>query len=194
MTGPARIAALILAAGLLPGLEPGQADRAGGHADVPARVLTAAGERSGSPAADPTVTLADLAWLEGTWRGNLGDAVAEIHYMSPEAGVLPSIFRLREGEEVLIIELLTLIEDEDGLVMHIRHFTEDLTPLEEEHPLTIRMVEGTPDRLLFENVRDENPRVSEMVRTGPDAFTSRSELLRPDGSVDTIEVAYTRVR
>lgn len=184
MTGLARVGALLLAAGLLPAAFPGGGERS----DRPA-------QGSGRVAEGPSVTLSELAWLQGTWRGEgPGGALAEIHYMAPEAGVLPSIFRLWSGEQLIVMELLSLVEDEEGLVMYIRHFSEQLTPLEEDHPLTIRVVEGSPDRLYFENVRDENPRVSEMVRTGPDAFTSRSELHRSDGSVDSIRVEYTRVR
>lgn len=184
VTGFARLGTLLLAAGLLPAALPGSGE-----------ATRRAAEDPGREAEGPAVTLAELSWLQGTWRGEgPGGGLAEIHYMAPEAGVLPSIFRLWSGEELIVMELLSLVEDEEGLVMYIRHFSEDLTPFERDHPLTIRVVEGSPDRLYFENVRDENPRVSEMVRTGPDAFTSRSELHRPDGSVDTIRVEYTRVR
>lgn len=184
MTGLARVGSLLLVVGLLPVALP-QA------IETPERRAA----HGGAPDAEPSVTLADLSWLQGTWRGEGPDGgVAEIHYMTPEAGVLPSIFRLWSGDDLMVIELLTLVEDEEGLVMYIRHFSSELTPFEEDHPLTVRVVEGSPDRLYFENVRDENPRVSEMVRTGPDAFTSRSELHRADGAVDTIQVSYTRVR
>lgn len=191
MTGLARVGALLLAAGLLPAALPGGGERPDRPAEGPGREAGGPGHEAEAP----SVTLADLSWLHGTWRGEgPGGARAEIHYMAPEAGVLPSIFRLWSGEELIVMELLSLVEDEEGLVLYIRHFSEDLTPFERDHPLTIRVVEGSSDRLYFENVRDENPRVSEMVRTGPDAFTSRSELHRPDGSVDTIQVSYTRVR
>lgn len=139
-------------------------------------------------------TLADFAWLEGTWRGpGPGDATAEIHYMAPTAGVLPAIFRLWKGETVIVLEAITLVEEDAGLTLYVRHFTPAMEPLEAERALTLRLVAREGDRFVFENVFDENPRRNVLERTGPDAFRSRSVLLRDDGSTDEIRVEYRRV-
>lgn len=141
------------------------------------------------------VTVADFAWLEGTWRGDgPGGSAAEIHYMEPSAGVLPAVFRLVQDGRVVVLELITLAEEEDGLHMYVRHFSPDLTPLEEGHPIALRLVEAGEDTFRFENVRDGNPTVGVVMRTPPDAFVSLSELRRADGSADTIRVEYGRLR
>lgn len=147
-----------------------------------------------APAAPAVATLADFAWLEGTWRGGgPGGATAEIHYMAPAAGVMPSVFRLWNEDRVVVLEALTLVEEDRGLMLYVRHFTPALEPLEAERALTLRLTDRDGDRFVFENLYDENPRRSVLERTGPDAFLSRSELLRDDGTMDEIRVEYRRV-
>lgn len=138
--------------------------------------------------------LEEFAWLAGTWRGAGPDgAVAEIHFLPPEAGVLPSIFRLRRGERVIVLEALSLVKEEDRVIMYVRHFDPALVPLEKERAIELELVERKGADFLFENVHDdENPRRSVLSRTG-EGFVSRSELARPDGSTDEIRVEYRRV-
>lgn len=142
----------------------------------------------------PRVSVADFGWLEGTWRGpGPQDATAGIHFMEPSAGVLPAAFRLEQDGRVVVLEFLTLVEEEDGLHMYVRHFSPALVPMEEERAIDLRLEARDGDRWVFGNVREENPTVSVMTRTGPDAFVSMSELARPDGTADTIRVEYRRV-
>jgi len=144
-------------------------------------------------AAAQEVRLSDFASLEGTWVGpGPGGTTAEIHYLAPEAGVLPAIFRLWEGDRVVVLEAVSLIEKDEALTMYVRHFTPELVPLEEERALELRVTGREGDTVFFENVREENPRRSEMRWLGPDRVLVRSELLREDGSVDEIRVEYRR--
>lgn len=139
------------------------------------------------------VNLADFAWLEGSWRGTgPGGSTAEIHYMAQAAGVLPSVFRLRAEDRTVVLETITLVEEEDGVHLYIRHFTPSLEPMEAERALALRLVERRGDCFLFENLYDENPRRGLLRRTGEDSFLSHSELLRDDGTVDEIRVEYGR--
>lgn len=144
-------------------------------------------------AAGSSATLADFAWMEGSWRGpGPRGGTAEIHFMGPSAGILPAAFRLEQEGRVVVLELLTLVEEDDGLHMYVRHFSPELRPMEEEHAIDLRLEEHRGDRFMFSNVREGNPTVSVMSREGPDAFVSMSELARPDGTADTIRVEYRR--
>lgn len=159
------------------------------------RLVLAAGALllSAAPAAGQSGSLSEFAWLEGTWTGPGPDgATAEIHYLAPEAGMLPAIFRLRKDGRVIVVEAVTLVEEDEGLAMYVRHFTPELVPLEEEAALKLRFTERDGDAYWFENVREENPRRSVIRRTGPDRVTVRSELLREDGTLDEIRVEYRR--
>lgn len=144
-------------------------------------------------AAGPAASVADFAWMKGTWQGpGPQGATAEIHFMAPSAGVLPAAFRLEQDGEVIVLELVTLVEKEDGLHMYVRHFSPELQPMEEQRAIDLRLEERRGDRFVFRNVRDGNPTVTVMSRQGPGAFVSMSELARPNGSADTIRVEYRR--
>lgn len=160
--------------------------------EAPAEPLHCTGEEEASSAG---ATLADFAWMAGTWRGEVPRAgTAEVHYMPPAAGVLPSVFRLRTEERTILLEAITLVEDERGLTLYARHFSPALEPLEEAHAIELRFTERRGDCFLFENVREENPRRSLIRRLGAEAFLGWSELWREDGGRDEIRVEYRRVR
>lgn len=175
----------LLACGLLAGLL-----AAGGHGAADAR-----GREPGAAnrIASRATTVEDFAWLAGSWRGpGPGGAVAEIHFMRPEAGTLPSIFRLRQDGRVVVLETISLVERDGGVVMYVRHFDTALVPLEKELAIELRLVERRGDAFVFRNVNEgQNPVRSVMTRTG-EGFTSVSYLARPDGSTDEIRVAYRR--
>lgn len=141
----------------------------------------------------PAASVADFGWMEGTWRGTGPQgATAEVHFMEPSAGVLPAAFRLMRDGSVVVLEFFTLVEEDDGLHMYVRHFSPALRPVEEERAIDLRLEERRGDRFVFGNVREGNPTEAVMTREGRDTFLSMSELVRPDGSADTIRVGYRR--
>jgi hypothetical protein len=142
---------------------------------------------------EPAASVADFGWMEGTWRGpGPQGSTAEVHFMEPSAGVLPAAFRLVQDGRVVVLEFFTLVEEDDGIHMYVRHFSPALRPMEEERAIDLRLEERRGDRSVFTNVREENPTVTVMTREGRDSFVSMSELARPDGSADTIRVEYRR--
>lgn len=147
-----------------------------------------------APLSAQEVVLDDFAWLAGSWRGvGPQGSTAEIHFMPPEAGVLPSLFRLFQDDRVVVLEAISLTREPEGLFMYVRHFDPALVPLEEAHAIRLELVRREGDSFIFENAREgENPRISAMTRTET-GFTSWSELARPDGSADTIRVEYRRI-
>jgi uncharacterized protein YndB with AHSA1/START domain len=148
------------------------------------------------PAAAPgDVRMDDLAWLAGAWRGPgpEGRGTAEIHFMTPEAGVMPSIFRLTEGDRVAVLEAITLVEEGEGLVMYVRHFDPALVPYEEGEALALRLTGREGDAFVFENVRAGANPVRSVLTPTRAGFASTSELAGPDGSTSEIRVEYERV-
>lgn len=141
----------------------------------------------------PDVELEDFAWLEGTWRGpGPQGSTAEIHYMRPRAGVLPSIFRLRQGDRIVTLEAITLVQEPEGLFLYVRHFDPELVAMEED-AIRLRLVERRGDAFHFENVHEgRNPRTSVLTRTR-DGFVSSSRLVDSEGETSEIRVEYERV-
>lgn len=160
------------------------------QASVGAEACGAASSGNGSLAA---TTIADFAWLQGTWRGEgPGGATAEVHYLAPQAGVIPSVFWLYGDERVMVLETVTLVEEDDGIMLYVRHFTPSLVPWEAERALAQRLVAREGDRFTFENLYDEDPRCTVLERLGSDRFRAWSLLLRAGGMPDEIRVEYRR--
>ena len=74
------------------------------------------------------VTADDLAFLEGQWRGEVGESVVEETWLAPIAGNLTGVFRMTGGEKVDLVEIMTLSESGEGVKYRLRHFDTELTP------------------------------------------------------------------
>lgn len=153
---------------------------------------TAAQEAASKPA--PAGSLADFAWLEGKWTGTFPNATlrAEQEWWPAKGGLMMGMFRLMDGEKLLILEFFTLRELPEGIELRLRHFDAALTPLEKGDPIILQLVSLAPGDALFENRVHTRPKNSRILRTGPDSFTGRSEIIGDDGAVRAIEVQWTR--
>lgn len=140
-------------------------------------------------------TLADFAWLAGHWRGALGNLEAEQTYSQPAGGVMMGMFRLREAERVVLLEFFTLRETPEGLEMRVRHFSPalDLGKLEEKQAIILKLTSYNGVTAVFDNPVHTRPKHSTLIRTGPDAFTGRSQIILETGEEKMIEVNWRRV-
>ena len=94
--------------------------------------------------------LSDAAWLAGHWVSNREKVVAEEIWTAPRGNSMLGTFRLVEGGRLKFTEIMTLIEDKDGVVLRIRHFTPLLDPWEKDGPKTWTATSLTGQRLVFE--------------------------------------------
>jgi hypothetical protein len=89
-----------------------------------------------TPGSSPSAaSIADLAWLTGTWRGPGFGGVTEEIWSEPRDGAMLGVFRLvREGKPVFY-ELLLLEEAAGTVVLRVKHFNPDFSGWEqrEEH-------------------------------------------------------------
>lgn len=107
-------------------------------------------------AASPPATLADAAWLEGTWQGEgLGGWVEDV-WGAPRAGAMPGMFRLVKDGGVVFYEILTIVEKEGSLELRLRHFNADLTGWEEKDKvLSFPLTEKSEGKLRFSGISYE---------------------------------------
>ena len=89
--------------------------------------------RSLEPGAkSPPATIAQLAWLTGTWRGEAMGAPATEVYSSPEIGQIAGHFMLQDGKgAVRVYELQQFKPVGDSIVYRLRHLNYDLTGWED---------------------------------------------------------------
>jgi hypothetical protein len=80
-------------------------------------------------AAAPGVTVADLGWLAGCWRGAIGDEPVEEMWSTPEQGTMVGAFRWL-GRRTLY-EIMLFEDTAEGPVLRLRHFDPGLAPWED---------------------------------------------------------------
>jgi hypothetical protein len=143
---------------------------------------------------DPArAAVVDFAWLEGHWESELDGRAIETHWSAPRAGTMIGMFRISEGERLLMVELFTLIETGDRVVMFLRHFSPELVPWEEKDA-AIRLELDSYDgrRAVFNNPIHTRPKQTVLTRLDTDTFHARSEIIRQDGSKSVIDVTWRR--
>jgi hypothetical protein len=82
----------------------------------------------GSPAAK----LSDVSWLTGYWQGEVWGGVMEEIWSAPLAGSMQASFKFAKDKHVQFYELITLFEQDNSLVLRLKHFSSDLRAWEEK--------------------------------------------------------------
>lgn len=156
-----------------------------------------------APTSPPSfVTTAEFAWLTGTWEGRLTKlpgALAEVVFQPPRAGVVTGVMRLTQGDTLLVIELISLVDTPHGPEMRFRHFSPALDAYETTFKQTMVLKSHDAVKDVFENLiaydktlMSTQPRVSMWERRGPDDMIARSDIIGDDGNPDVVEVTYRR--
>lgn len=84
----------------------------------------------------PTATLADVQWMSGGWTGALGPQTVEERWSEPKGGTMSTMIRLTTESETIMIELISIREVDESLVLHLRQFSPALEPvLTQDMPL-----------------------------------------------------------
>lgn len=164
-----------------------------------ATVAAAAPQSAPAPAPVPAAitaatkpTLADLAWLEGRWRGDWGPRVAEQAWFAPKAGVMTGLFRLVENDKTLVLELFTLVEKPEGIDFFFRHFTPELVPWEKSEATVLNLASLDTKKVDFENAVNGQPKHAILIRVDADTYTARSEIIPETGEPQVTEITYHR--
>jgi hypothetical protein len=74
----------------------------------------------------------DLSWLEGSWKGRLGEETIEETWSPPGGGTLMGMFRWIKEDRVSFYELIVIEQAEEGVMMRIKHFSPGLKGWEEK--------------------------------------------------------------
>ena len=135
----------------------------------------------------PPATLADVAWLQGHWRGPGLGGIAEEFWMEPSGGAMPGVFRTVADGEVIFYEIFALTEHEGSLVLRLKHFNPDMTGWEDkEEMVTFRLAHVEPGLIQFNSLTyrletDDRLWIHVAVRQG-------------DGTLEELEFELSRVR
>ena len=102
------------------------------------------------PEARPEATLADVAWLTGSWAGEAFGGTFEQVWNPASAGSMVGLFKLMNGGAVNFYEILLLVEEEGSLSLKVKHFTPDFVAWEEKDDYTrFRFVSADDNAIHF---------------------------------------------
>ncbi|MCY3840478.1 MAG: DUF6265 family protein [Gammaproteobacteria bacterium] len=113
-----------------------------------------AGEEEPSDAKQAAASVADLAWMTGTWSGPVGGGnVLEENWTTPKAGSIQSLVRMTGANGTSMVELIVIEEEGDTLRLRLQQWDPGMKPrttepsvmtLEEmgEHTVAFRAEEG----------------------------------------------------
>lgn len=146
-------------------------------------------------ATDPAAkaTLADLAWLAGSWQGSWGPRIAQQVWTPPNSGVMLGSFQLAENDKTLVVEIFTLTETPEGIELRIRHFTPSLMPWEKDGPTVLKLTSMDAKSAIFENFVNGEPKTQTVRKMDADTYTSRSEVMPQEGNPQVAEITFHRL-
>lgn len=117
--------------------------------------------------AAPPASLADVAWLEGSWEGEGIEGTPALEAYAPAAGgqMVGHFRQLNKDGTVMFYELITIVAEGGSLSYRLKHFNADLTGWEDKDKVvSFPLSERKGDRLDFSGLVYE--------RTGKDTMTA----------------------
>ena len=85
-----------------------------------------------SVAGSPKANIEDVAWLAGHWQGNAFGGIVEEIWAPPLGNSMMGSFKLVADEKVQFYELETISEENETLILRLKHFCADLKGWEEK--------------------------------------------------------------
>jgi hypothetical protein len=143
--------------------------------------------------AQPKPSLNNFAWLEGRWSGAKEGRLNEEWFSAAEGGSISVMFRMTSQDKTMILQLGTITEDQDGIVLRTRSFGPRLQPYGED-PLELRLLALTGQTAEFINSKNTKPKRTLFIRDAPDILRVRSEIVQDDGKEEVHELSMNRMR
>jgi len=142
---------------------------------------------AGEGAAPASATLSDLAWLEGSWIGDMEGVKVEHEIFGAALGQMPTFVRAATADTIVFYEIAVFTQVGSSVSYRVKHFTPALAGWEGQDEYVDRPLfgrEGTT--LFFDGITFE--------RTDADNFLVYF-LDRPaEGPERTIVIPFTRFR
>ena len=119
--------------------------------------------RMDSVKTSPPATLQDVAWVQGHWKGEAFGGTVEEIWTPPLGGSMMCAFKLVVNDEVRFYEIVTITEEQETLMLRLKHFHKDLKGWEEkDETVDFPLIKVTPDKMFFDGFTFERISENEM--------------------------------
>jgi hypothetical protein len=99
----------------------------------------------------PSANLSSLTWIEGHWRGKAFGGITEEVWTPALGGSMMCAFKLVIDGKVKFYEIATISEENNTLVLRLKHFHANLKGWEEkDKSIDFRLVKVTSDKIYFD--------------------------------------------
>ena len=101
-------------------------------------------------------SIEDVAWIAGYWQGSALGGTTEELWTPPLGSSMMGSFKLVVDNEVQFYELCTITEENETLLLRIKHFNSDLKGWEEKDETEdFPLVKIEPNKVFFNNITFE---------------------------------------
>ncbi|MCY3885599.1 MAG: DUF6265 family protein [Gammaproteobacteria bacterium] len=125
----------------------------------------------------------DLDWMTGNWVGDLGPMELEETWNEPKAGSIQAMGRLRNGEEMMFVELVVIEEHNDSFRLRFQQWQPGMEPAEFGRQ-SMRLVKVEDQMIAFE-AEDEGP-LKELSYRRKSEFELEISVVNAEGEEHTI--------
>ncbi|MGE0451958.1 MAG: DUF6265 family protein [Vicinamibacteria bacterium] len=118
--------------------------------------------------------VSDLAWMAEHWTSARGAVFQEEVWQAPAGDNMLGLWRYMEGGRLRLSEYLMIVQEEQGPVLRLRHFTPAGVGWEEkDQPINLRLARLDGASAVFEGLdRDGNPLSISYTRRGDELFST----------------------
>lgn len=122
-------------------------------------------------AANPAqaASLADIAFLQGSWVSDRSGFVIEENWSDAQAGLIVGMSRGVQKNTVRFLRFAVLEQKGDTVTMRFKRFNPDYSSWETDGPSVMRLTSATPETVVFDatDPKSDVQRITYRVR-GPD--------------------------
>lgn len=111
----------------------------------------------------PKANLQCIEWLAGRWLGEAFGGTTEELWSPPSGKSMMGVFRSVINDEVNFYEIVTIVEENETLLLRLKHFHANLKGWEEKDVTQdFQLVKVTSDRIYFEGFTFEKVSANQM--------------------------------
>lgn len=111
----------------------------------------------------PSAALGAVSWIEGHWRGEAFGGITEEIWTAPLGGSMMCAFKLVVQDKVKFYELVTIVEENNTLLIRLKHFHSDLKGWEEkDKTVDFKLVKVIDNKVYFDRFTFERINPNEM--------------------------------